>query len=53
MYAPLVLPSGSLAIGTINLSAGTHTLSFRIVGKNAASNGYSLGLDALTLTAKQ
>ena len=53
LYAPLVLPSGSLAIGTINLSAGTHTLSFRIVGKNAASNGYSLGLDALTPTAKQ
>lgn len=53
LYAPIVLPSGRISIGTIDLSAGTHTLSFRVVGKNAASNAYSLGLDAFTLTPGQ
>jgi len=46
-----VLPSGSLSVGTVDLSAGSHTLSFRVTGKNAASMSYSLGLDAYTLTA--
>ena len=49
LYAPIVVPSGKISIGTIDLSAGTHALSFRVVGKNAASMGYSLGLDAFTL----
>ena len=53
LYAPLVLPSGSLTIGTEELTAGTHTLSFRVTGKNAASTSYSLGLDAYTLTPQQ
>jgi hypothetical protein len=47
------LPSGRLAIGTVDLAAGAHTLSFRVVGKNAASMGYSLGLDAFTLAPGQ
>ncbi len=50
LYAPLVLPSGRIPIGTPDLAAGPHTLSFRITGKNAAAAGYSLGLDAFTLT---
>ena len=53
LYAPLVLPSGRIALGLIHLTAGTHTLSFRVVGKNAASSGYSLGLDALTMAPEQ
>jgi hypothetical protein len=53
LYAPLVLPSGGISMGTIDLTAGTHDLSFRVVGKNAASTGYSLGLDAYTLTPGQ
>jgi hypothetical protein len=53
LYAPIVLPSGSISIGMIDLSAGTHALSLRDVGKNAASIGYSLGLDAFTLTPGQ
>ena len=53
LYAPLVLPSGSLSIGTMDLTAGTHTLAFRVTGKNDASTDYSLGLDAFTLTAAQ
>jgi hypothetical protein len=47
---PLVLPTGRISIGTINLSAGTHTLGFRVIGKNAASNGYAFGLNEFTLT---
>ena len=50
LYAPIVLPSGRISIGTIDLSAGTHTLGFRVVGKNPASTGYSFGLNAFTLT---
>ncbi len=50
LYAPIVLPSGRISIGTIDLSTGTHTLGLRVVGKNAASSGYSFGLNAFTLT---
>lgn len=50
LYAPIVMPSGRISIGTIDLSAGAHTLSFRVVGKNPASSGYSFGLNAYTLT---
>jgi hypothetical protein len=50
LYAPIVLPSGRISIGTIDLSAGTHALRFGVVGKNAASSGYSCGLNAFTLT---
>jgi hypothetical protein len=52
LYAPLVLPSGQLPIGGLELSAGAHTLSFRLTGKNAASAGYSLGLNAYTLSPR-
>jgi hypothetical protein len=50
LYAPIVLPTGKLSVGTVTLSAGTHTLGFRVLGKNAASTSYSLGLNAYTLT---
>lgn len=53
LYAPIVLPSGKIAVGTTELSAGNHTLSFRVLGKNVASTGYSLGLNAYSLTAAQ
>jgi hypothetical protein len=50
LYAPIVMPSGRILIGMINLSAGSHTLGFRVIGKNAASSGYSVGLNAFSLT---
>jgi hypothetical protein len=53
LYAPEVFPSGEVPIGILDLSAGSHTLSFRVVGKNAASSGYSFGLDSFTLTPGQ
>ena len=49
LYAPIILPTGKISVGTIDLSAGTHTLGFRVLGKNAASTNYSLGLNAFTL----
>jgi hypothetical protein len=49
LYAPIVLPSGRISVGTIDLSAGTHTLGFRVVGKNAGSSVYSFGLNAFAL----
>jgi hypothetical protein len=50
LYAPIVMPSGRISIGTIDLSAGTHILGFRVAGKNSGSSGYSFGLNAFTLT---
>ncbi|HEX7589254.1 MAG TPA: hypothetical protein VF478_13140 [Anaerolineae bacterium] len=50
LYAPIVLPTGKLSVGVVDLVTGTHTLGFRVVGKNAASTNYSLGLNAFRLT---
>ncbi len=50
LHGLLVLPTGRISIGTLDLSAGTHTLLFRVVGKNAASAGYAFGLSEFTLT---
>lgn len=51
LYGLLVLPTGKISIGTISLSAGLHTLGFRVVGKNSVSSGYSFGLSAFRLTS--
>lgn len=53
LYAPIILPSGRIPIGMQELATGAHTLSFHIVDKNAASNGYSLGLNSFVLTAQK
>jgi hypothetical protein len=52
LYGLLVVPTGRRTIGVTTLTAGSHILSFRVVGHNAAAQGYALGLDALTLTAQ-
>jgi len=51
LYDPYVIPSGKISLGIIDLSAGTHELSFIVVGKNSASSNYSFGLDALSLSS--
>ena len=38
-----------ITLGLIQLEKGTHTLSARLVGKNAASGGYLFALDNITL----
>jgi hypothetical protein len=41
----------TLPIGTARFdAAGAHSIGFTVVGRNAASSGFSLGLDSLTLT---
>ena len=50
LYAPQATPTGRIPLGGFDLSAGTHELGFRVVGKNPASTKYSFGLDCLTLT---
>jgi hypothetical protein len=49
LHGLLVLPTGKLPVGTLELSVGTHTVGFRVVGKADASNGYAFGLNELTL----
>lgn len=46
LYAPRVLPSGPLELGSLKLSAGTHRLVIRILDKNAKSIGFNVGLDS-------
>jgi len=53
LYTRFVLPTGRLSVGTVDLTAGTHTLGFHVIGKNDASSGYLFGLDAFTLTPVQ
>jgi len=48
-YAPVVLPSGPIPLATVNLAAGSHRLRFDVIGKNAASTDFKLGLDCLDL----
>lgn len=48
-YTPNVLPKGRTELGKIDLAAGTHRITFRVTGKNAASTGYLLGVDAIGL----
>ena len=33
--------------GDVNLTAGSHSFTFSVIGKNAASSGYTVGLDSL------
>ena len=49
LYAGRVCPSGSLELGTHDLSQGDHTLRVHVDGKDGVSAGFSFGLDALDL----
>ena len=44
---------GSLSLGEVDLHRGPHPLRLVVTGKNPASGGYELGLDALELTLLQ
>jgi hypothetical protein len=48
-HAPNVVLTAPIAEGTMNLGAGTHTLTLAVTGKNPAATGYLVGLDYLTL----
>ncbi len=49
LYAGRVCPAGSLELGTLEMPAGPHRLRVTAVGKNAASQGFAFGLDAVDL----
>jgi hypothetical protein len=51
LYCGRVSPSGSLELGTHELTAGHHIFGFQVVGKNAASTNYFFGIDAIDLLA--
>jgi hypothetical protein len=49
LYSGRVSPAGSLELGTLEMPAGRHRLRVTAVGKNAASQGFAFGLDAVDL----
>lgn len=46
LYAPRVLPSGPIGLGSLRLSAGAHKLVIRVLDKNSKSIGFNIGLDS-------
>jgi uncharacterized protein with LGFP repeats len=50
-YAPTVSPSGPLAFSFVSLSAGSHTVTVAVSGRDPASAGYFVGVDYLQLDA--
>ena len=53
LYAPQVTHSGKIVLGTVDLSADTHSLRFEMVERNEKSKGYFFGLDCLALQARE
>ena len=52
LYNPDVVPTGTLALGTHELSAGEHKLTVEITGANEkAEKAYMFGLDYVKLEA--
>ena len=49
LHSGRVSPSGSLELGNHDLNAGSHSLRFKVVGKNPASAGHLFGIDAIDL----
>ena len=50
-FAPLVVASGPISLGKLDLSQGGHTIEFTLVGKNEESQGTLLGVDCVSLVA--
>ena len=49
LYAPMVLPSGAIPLGSETLERGAHRLTFTSVGKSDASLGFRFGIDCIEL----
>lgn len=49
-YSPTVSRDVGFNLGSIILTNGMHQFKFTVVGKNAASGGYRVGLDSLTVS---
>ncbi len=46
-YSTEVKAKGRAELGALDLTAGTHKVTFRVTGKNAAGSGYLVGVDAI------
>jgi hypothetical protein len=49
LYAPLLLPTGAVELGRVDLDAGIHQIAFEVVGHHPDSTGHHFGLDAIEL----
>lgn len=50
-YSPIVERDTGVSFGSIYMGAGSHLVKFNVIGKNAASSGYKIGVDTLTASA--
>ena len=53
LYSGRVCPSGSLELGSHELTAGKHSLRVTAVGKNVMSTNSFIGLDSIDLIAEK
>jgi len=49
LYAPVTTPGDELAVGMVDLERGEHVWRLQVVGKQAQSSGYSVGLRAFSV----
>lgn len=49
LYATEVVPTGAISLGRVTLKKGDNTLTIKVTGKDDASTGYLVGLDAFLL----
>ncbi len=50
LYGPAEMPTGAIPLGSFDFNGGTHTLNFKVIGKNVNSSGVAFGVDCITLT---
>jgi hypothetical protein len=49
LYNDGVIPSGEISLGTVELTAGDHTITAEITGANSNAKGYMIGIDYVRL----
>jgi type II secretory pathway pseudopilin PulG len=49
-YGSSLALSSNTSFGSVQISAGNHTVRFEVTGKNALSSGYRMGIDKIALT---
>lgn len=49
-YSPMISRDVNVVFGSALLMPGSHSLTFKVVGKNAASTGYGIGLDSIVMS---
>jgi hypothetical protein len=52
-YSGRVHPSGRIHLGEMQLAPGNHRLTITATDKNALSEGFTLGIDAIALSAAE